>query len=535
MAAGGEMEPAETENDRAGALASSNPATGTQLGEVALTAPDEVAAVVDAVRAVQPFWAGLPLSDRARYMRRTAQVVIDQIDELSVLVAREQGRPLGEVYAREMLLTIDALHWIAEHGERVLGDERVRYTQPFLRGKRSLHSFEPLGAVAVIAAASDPWSAPFGHAAVALMCGNGVVVKPSAETPLIGARIQAVFERAGLPEGIVCTVQGDAEVGRALVDSHVAKVFFSGSADAGAAVAERAAGGLKGAVLELGGKDAQLVLADARLDDAVAGCLWGAYANSGQSSAAIERVYVASSLADDFTAAAVDGARALTVGDPVEWSTEIGPLVSRERFERVCGVVDEAVAEGAELRCGGPVAPAGLDGRFYAPAVLSGVEAGMRVMREQVPGPVIAITEVADEEQAIALANGSPYGLGASVWTLDRGRGMRIARRLEAGSVWINDHLYSHGVYQCSWGGVKRSGLGRSQSRFGFHECVNVKHIAWEPSRIRDPWWFPYDESLGAAAHAAAQLLYGRDADKRDALRRGAAPLARLARKSLRI
>ncbi len=210
-------------------------------------------------------------------------------------------------------------------------------------------------------------------------------------------------------------------------------------------------------------------------------------------------------------------------------------MVSREQFELVVELVQDAVANGAELRCGGPVQPGGApEADFFAPAVLTGVTHDMRIMREEIFGPVVPIVTVESEEEAIALANDSEFGLGASVWTSDRARADAIARRLEAGMVWVNDHMYSHGACSCSWGGVKSSGLGRSHSKFGFYECVHVKLVTWEPSRTRDFWWHPYDESLARALHSAAQLLYGREADKRGALRRGAVPLVRLTRKTLR-
>ncbi len=210
-------------------------------------------------------------------------------------------------------------------------------------------------------------------------------------------------------------------------------------------------------------------------------------------------------------------------------------MVSREQFEVVVELVQDAVANGAELRCGGPVQPGGApEADFFAPAVLTGVSHDMRIMREEIFGPVLPVVTVDSEDEAIALANDSEFGLGASVWTTDRARGDRIARRLEAGMVWINDHMYSHGVTACAWGGVKDSGLGRSHSKFGFYECVNVKLLSWDPSRMRNFWWHPYDHSLGKAMHAFAQVLYGRDADRAGALRRGAPSLARLGRKVLR-
>jgi succinate-semialdehyde dehydrogenase/glutarate-semialdehyde dehydrogenase len=522
--------------DRAAAtdvLESFSPATGERIGAVPVVAPADVQGVVDAVAEVQPFWAQLPLSDRARYMRRTAQVIIDNLGPLTTLLSQEQGKPRSEAYTMELVPSIDALHWIADSGPKILADERVRYSQPYFLGKRSWQTFDPLGVVGVVAPWNYPWTIPFGEVAIALMCGNGVVLKPASLTPLIGQRIQAVFERAGLPDGIVRVVHGGAPVGEALVESSVAKVFFTGSVEVGRKVGAACAERVKGAVLELGGKDPMLVLDDARIDHAVAGCVWGGFANAGQTCSGIERVYAVRPVAERFTRALVEGAAALRVGDPARFDVEVGPMISAEQLDAVRELVDDAVAAGAVLECGGPVEVDGLSGSFFAPAVLTNVTHDMRIMREEVFGPVVTVVTVRDEEEAIRLANDSDFGLGASVWTADREKGRRIARRLEAGSVWINDHMYSHGAMQTSWGGVKQSGVGRSHSKFGFYECVNIKHVAWEPGRLRNFWWQPYDESLGRALHATAQLLWGRDDDKRAALKDGAGPLVRLGRRML--
>jgi succinate-semialdehyde dehydrogenase/glutarate-semialdehyde dehydrogenase len=241
------------------------------------------------------------------------------------------------------------------------------------------------------------------------------------------------------------------------------------------------------------------------------------------------------SVADRFVEGVVEGAKALKVGDPMDWDTEIGPMVSEEQYEIVRELVDDAVANGATMHCGGVVDVPGYEsGKFYAPTILTDVRPDMRIMREEIFGPVVPIVTVDSEDEAIALANDSEFGLGTSVWTLDREKGQRIARRIETGMVWLNDHMYSHGVCACAWGGVKESGIGRAHSKFGFYECVNVKQVAWEPSRLRNFWWHPYDQSMGTALHSAAQILYGRDADKRAALVKGAVPLLKLGRKSLR-
>ena len=525
---------AATEPRASAVLESLSPSTGERLGSVAVSPPGAVQSAVDDVRNVQLFWAGLPAADRGRYMRRAAQVVIDWLDELAALLAREQGKARNECLTMELLPTIDALHWIGSEGERILADERI--AQPiFLKQKRAVFSYEPLGVVGVISPWNYPWSIPFGEVAIALMCGNGVVLKPAELTPLIGQRIQDVFERAGLPEGIVRCLHGDGAVGRALVESSVDKVFFTGSVEVGRSVGVACAERMKGSVLELGGKDPMIVLPDANLPNAVSGAVWGGFANQGQTCSGIERVYVVREVADRFVEGVVEAARGLRVGDPLRWETEIGPMASRAQLEVVRELVDDAVASGATLHCGGPVAVEGFqDAPFFAPAVLTGVTHEMRIMREEVFGPVLPIVQVDGEEEAIRLANDSKFGLGASVWTLDRRKGDRIARRLEAGMVWINDHAYSHGACQCSWGGVKSSGLGRSHSKFGFYECLNVKLLAWEPSRTRDFWWHPYDAALGKAIQASAQLLYGRDADKPAALRRGALPIATVAARVLR-
>jgi succinate-semialdehyde dehydrogenase/glutarate-semialdehyde dehydrogenase len=515
-------------------LESFNPTTGRRLGAVEQTAPGDVQRVVDEVAQVQPIWAQLRPRDRARYLVRAGQAILDDIDGIRDVIVAEQGKTRTEAYVMEIVPSVDTLHWVAKEGPEILADESLGSPQWFFKSKRPLVTYEPLGVVGVIAPWNYPWSIPLGEVAIALMAGNGVVLKPSSLTCLIGQRIQQLMDRAGLPEGLVRTVHGEG-VGQALVESSVAKVFFTGSVKVGRWVGEAAAQKMRRAVLELGGKDPMIVLADAHLPNAVSGALWGGFANAGQTCSGIERVYVMREVADRFVADVVAGARGLSVGDPTDWVTQVGPMTSRETFETVCRLVDDAVAAGASLRCGGPVEVDGLRGPFYAPAVLTGVTHEMRIMREEVFGPVLPIMEVESEREAIALANDSRFGLGASVWTADRHKGDRIARELDAGMVWINDHMWSHGAAQTPWGGVKDSGLGRAHSRFGFEECVNVKLIAHEPSLVRDFWWHPYDETLGRAIRAAAHLLYSRrDADRRRAWREGALPLARVAARTLR-
>jgi acyl-CoA reductase-like NAD-dependent aldehyde dehydrogenase len=517
-----------------GQLESFNPATGELVGTVETITPDQVQSVVDDVAEVQPFWAQLSLRDRARYMRRTADALVEQLEEVADLLTREQGKPLPESYVMELIPTIDALHWCADAGPRILADEKIPYPQAFLKTKRSFFSYEPLGVVGVIAPWNYPWSIPFGEVAIALMCGNGVVLKPASLTPLLGERIQKAFEDGGLPEGLVRTVHGGGAVGQAVCEASTAKVFFTGSVEVGRKVGEICAQLMKGSVLELGGKDPQIVCADADLANAISGCVWGGFANAGQTCSGIERTYVVESVADQFISGVKRETERLTVGDPLDWRTEIGPMVSAEQADLVTGLVDDAVSSGADQVTGGPQEVDGFSGRFIAPTVLAGVEDEMRIMKEEIFGPVVPIIVVGSEEEALERANDSNFGLGASVWTKDRAKGERIARRIESGMVWINDHSYSHGAAQCSWGGVKESGLGRSHSKFGMYECVNVKMVAWEPGYTRNFWWQPYDEDLGTALRSSARLLYGRGATRLRGLREGIGPLAKVGAKMVR-
>src|ERR671919_798734 len=331
-------------------LESFSPLDGARLGAVETVRPEQVQAVVDDVASVQPFWAQLPLHDRARYMRRAGQAIIDQLDDLAALLAREQGKPINEAYAMELVPTIDALRWLAEAGPGILEDERIPLPV-FIKQKRARFTFEPLGVVGVIAPWNYPWSIPFGEVAIALMAGNGVVLKPASLTPLIGERIRQTFEKAGLPEGLVRTVHGGGRIGDALVKSSAGKIFFTGSVEVGRKVGVECAKRMKGSVLELGGKDPQIVCADADLANAISGAVWGGFANAGQTCSGIERVYVHRDVADEFIAGVVRETERLTVGDPSEWETEIGPMTSEGQYEIVVDLIEDAVASGATKLC----------------------------------------------------------------------------------------------------------------------------------------------------------------------------------------
>ena len=504
------------------------PATGAPLGAVHITPPEQVASVVRAAALVQGLWSQLRLVDRARYMRRAAQAVIDEFSELESLLGDELGRARPEVAVAELLAAVDALRWVADEGPRILASERVaphRSLQPL---KRALVHHEPLGVIGVIGSAGAPFALPLGQIAQALFAGNAVVFKPSPRAALSAERVARVLARAGLPEGLVRLTHGGADTGRALAGAPVARVVFTGRREAGLEVARVCAETGRGAVLESGGSDAMLVLADAPVARAAAGASWAAFSAAGQARGSLERIYVVREAAERFTRALVARSQDLRVGDPSDPSVQIGPLASERRRARLVELVDEAVAGGATLHCGGPVELSGAPGAYYAPGVLTGVSTDMRIAREPIGGPVVTVTTVDSPEEALARVNASEHGLGASVWTADRYQAQRIARVLDVGMVWLNDHLTSPTVPQGPWGGVRSSGTGRTLGRAGLMACVSPRLVTWDPPHGRAPWWFPYDDALQRATLSVARMRSARDPDRSRGLREGGLVVARL-------
>jgi acyl-CoA reductase-like NAD-dependent aldehyde dehydrogenase len=517
-----------------GTLESFNPATGELVGSVPTITPDQIDAVVDEIAQVQPFWADLSFNDRARYLRRAAVVAADRKDEIAALVTAEQGKVRTEAYAMEVMTAIDSIVWAADNAAKFISDEKIKSSQAFMKTRKMHFHYAPIGVIGIISPWNYPLLLPTAEIATALMAGNGVIFKPASLTCLIGQKVQEIFDEAGLPEGLLRTVHGGGSVGQAMVDSKaVGKIFFTGSVEIGRKIAESCATQLKGCTLELGGKDPMLVLSDANISHAIDGAAWGGFSNMGQTCSGIERVYVMHDVADRFINGVVEHAQNMKIGKPEEWSTEVAAMTSSDQYDLVKELVDDAVAHGATMLCGGPVPPEQLpanqrEGKYYGPTVLTGVNHGMRIMQEEIFGPVVPIMTVDNEDEAVRLANESTFGLGASVWSADREKAAAIADRIEAGTVWVNDHMYSAGTCQCSWGGMKDSGLGRAHSKFGFYESVEIQVQATTPVRESSMWLHPYDETVGPSIRASIDLLYAKGGDKLRTFGESAKPLGRL-------
>ncbi len=483
--------------EQATEIISFDPATGEEVGRAALASAADVADAVSRARSSQAAWAEQGYGARGKIIMRTRRIVLDEMEEIARLVSRETGKPLAEAISMELAPTLDLMQFFARRTKHLLRAEKINIGQYGLMGRTSRIVYKPLGVVGIISPWNFPWAIPLGEVVMALMAGNAVVLKPSELTPLTGLKIADVFKRAGLADGLLEVVTGDGMTGAALVEADVDKIMFTGSVATGKRVAQSAAKTLTPVVLELGGKDPMIVLKDAEVETAASAAVWGAFSNSGQACASVERCYVHESIAPQFIESVVEKTRALRQDVGTTEDTDIGSMSSERQLAIVDEHVVDAVKRGANVLTGGQRAEA-LKGAFYEPTIVTHVDHTMTIMREETFGPVLPVMTFKTEDEAIRLANDSIFGLTASVWTRDARRGRRIAERLEAGTVMVNEVLYTHGIAQTPWGGMKQSGLGRTHGRLGLLELVAPQHVHVNRlARLHDFWWFNYTPRAG--------------------------------------
>jgi succinate-semialdehyde dehydrogenase/glutarate-semialdehyde dehydrogenase len=478
-------------------LVSINPATGEEIGRAPLTMPEDVARAVGRAREAQRLWSEKSLHERSRLIMEARKIVLSELEEIALLISRETGKPVAEAISMELAPTLDLMQYFARQTASMLRPRRISVGLYSLMGRSSYEIYKPLGVIGIVSPWNFPWATPLDEIVMALMAGNTVVLKPSELTPLTGLKIKNVFNRAGIPEGVLQVVTGDGSTGAALVGAGVDKIMFTGSVATGKRVAEAAAKYLTPVVLELGGKDPMIVLDDANIPNAARGAVWGAFANAGQACASVERCYVHESIAERFIAAVISETKRLRQSVGTERTCDIGSMSSERQLLAVQTHVDDAIDKGAKALTGGDRL-ADSDGLFFPPTVLVNVNAAMDVMRDETFGPVLPIMSFKTDEEAVRLANDSVYGLTASVWTGNIARGRRLAERIEAGTVMVNEVLYTHGIASTPWGGVKQSGLGRTHGRAGLLELVSARHIHVNRLPfIPDLWWFNYTPDAG--------------------------------------
>jgi succinate-semialdehyde dehydrogenase/glutarate-semialdehyde dehydrogenase len=490
-------------------LPSIDPATGAVRAQFERTPATEVAGLVARARAAQAEWAKRPVAERCALIGKLKKTILERRDTLAEAVVRESGKPRVEALFADVFVSLDTAEYFAKQGKKLLRAEKVKHHSTAAKAKSGMLLYEPLGVVAIISSWNYPLAIPMSQIVPALAAGNGVLCKTSDFTPECGELIGKLYREAGFPEDLVTIVQGGGEVGQALIEAHPDKVFFTGSVFTGKHVAEACARHLLPSVLELGGKDAMLVLADADLDVASSAAVWGSFSNCGQVCLSVERLFVEESVSEEFIRRCVEKTQKLRMGPGSDPGTEIGPLIRPQHVQRMSDLIAEAVEKGAKVAWGGRARP-DLGSNFFEPTVIRGVDGTMQLFQDETFGPIMAIQVVKDAEEALARANDSEFALAASVWTLGAERGKEMARRLKAGTVMVNDVMSGFAIAEAPHGGCRLSGWGRAHGKAGLLEMVNVKYVDVDWLKgVEKPWWYRYGAELEKAAEAFLRFEFG--------------------------
>jgi acyl-CoA reductase-like NAD-dependent aldehyde dehydrogenase len=490
-----------------------NPATGQIVASVDVVGPERIPELVVQARAAQPGWEALGFEGRAQILRRCQKWVIDNSDRVVETIVSETGKAWEDAQLAEVGYAASAFGFWAKNAEKYLADERVKTASPFVKGRKLIVRHVPVGVVGVIGPWNYPLTNAFGDCIPAMAAGNAVILKPSEVTPLTALLMGECVRECGLPDGVYQVAPGFGETGAALIDA-VDFLMFTGSTETGKKVMERAAKTLTPLALELGGKDPMLVCADADLERAANAAVHYSMQNAGQTCISTERVYVEAPVYDEFVSLVMQKVGGLRQGAPHgPGSIDLGAVIHPPQADIVEAHVRDAVEKGARVVAGGHRSDS--DGHFYEPTVLLDVDHTMAAMKEETFGPTLPIMKVADAEEGVRLANDSPYGLQASVWTKDVAKGERLARRMEAGAVTVNDAQINYIALELPMGGWKSSGVGSRHGAEGIRKYAKRQAIV--VTRLapkRDLHMLPYSAKRTKLISRVLKLVYGRG--KRD-------------------
>jgi acyl-CoA reductase-like NAD-dependent aldehyde dehydrogenase len=496
----------------AGTIAVENPATGEVITTVPILGADDLAAMAARGREAQPQWEAIGFAGRGRIMRRAQKWMLDNAERVLQAVVQESGKTYEDAQVADFGYTVAALGFWAKEAEKYLADERVpSWNNPVAIGKKLVIRYVPLGLVGVI----GPWNYPitnsFGDCIPALMAGNTVILKPSEVTPLSSLLMAEMLRECGLPENVFQVATGDGSTGAALI-AQVDCIMFTGSTRTGQAVMKAAAEALIPCYLELGGKDPMIVCADANIERAANAAAYYSMNNGGQVCISVERCYVEESVYDDFVARVTENVRGLRQGEPTaEGTVDVGAVIFPPQLDIVDDHVRDAVSKGAKVLTGGHGHSE--RGRYFEPTVLVDVDHSMKCMQEETFGPTLPIMKISSAEEGVRLANDSPYGLQASVWTSDTDRGEALARRIEAGVVCVNDAQINYTALNLPMGGWKSSGVGTRHGANGIRKYTKTQSLLVTRRALkREPFMFPYTPRQTRLLRRFYKLFYGRGA-----------------------
>jgi acyl-CoA reductase-like NAD-dependent aldehyde dehydrogenase len=466
------------------------PATGELLGEVPVHTKDEVDAVVARARKAQAAWGVLPVEERAERLLRFRDAIVERADEIVEIVSKECGKPRQEALVHEVTVIADMATYYCRNAARILAPQEI--PMHLLKHRASVVHFVPRGVVGIISPWNFPFSIPMGDVLAALITGSAAVVKPSEVTPLTMKKAKEIFDSTGLPEDLFGIVTGYGPTGGALIESGIQKLVFTGGVETGKRVASACGAHLVPCVMELGGKAPLIACADADLERTARAIVYGGFANAGQVCISVERVYAHKDIYTPLVARVKALTAELRVGDPAKDFFDVGAIIFPRQIEVAEKHIEEALAKGATLVSGGHKKSG--PGQFFEPTVLSECTDSMTVMNEEIFGPIVPFQKVDSEDEAVKLANRSHLGLNAYVFTKDRRKGRKIAERVEAGSVVVNDVFINYAACETPFGGIKQSGFGRVHGDDALRDMSERRHINYDriASPSKDPLWYPY-------------------------------------------
>lgn len=505
-----------SEKDTQNKILSINPATLEVNEKIEVSTPDQVEETVAGAHKAFEEWRETTPSKRLEILNNFKEILLKRKHEVAKIVNSETGKPKGEAIASEISPVLDAIRFVNKKGEQIL-EEKIPLGFVELVNRFSKIIREPKGVVGMITPWNYPFSIPGSEIISTLFTGNCIVLKPAEQTTLTGLKLEELLKKAGLPENVLQVIVGFGHpTGDALVNSNLDHMSFTGSTKVGYSIKEKCDSRGISTHLELGGSDPAIVLEDSDLDLAAEGIVWARFTNAGQTCAAIKRVYAMEKIEPDLREKIIKKVKDLRVGQRNENENfDIGPLIDENALEKIKSQVEKSVEMGAEILVGGKEIE-DLSGYFYEPTVLTNVTQEMPVVSEETFGSVLPVMSVGTVDEAVEKANDTVYGLNASIWTKDEDLCVELAKKIEAGTVVLNDHGYTYGLNATPWGGVKGSGEGWSHGRWGIEEVTEPKHIHVTegdkiPSgtRFRDPWWFPYPEKLDEVFGDSLDILYG--------------------------
>jgi acyl-CoA reductase-like NAD-dependent aldehyde dehydrogenase len=497
-------------NGSAGGIPVQNPATGEIIRTVPQVSPDALKEMVSRAREAQPAWEAAGYDERAKVLRRAQKWVVDNSDRITKTIVSETGKAWEDAQVAEVTYAAVAFGFWAKHAPEYLAEEKIRPSTPFVLGRKLVVRYRPVGLVGIIGPWNYPLTNSFGDAIPALAAGNAVILKPSEITPLTSLLMEECMRECGLPEGIYQVAPGYGETGAALIDE-ADMIMFTGSTATGKKVMARAAETLTPVSLELGGKDPMIVLADADIERATNAAVHYSMQNGGQTCISVERVYVEEPIYDEFVAKVAEKVRGLRQGVPAgPGSVDVGAVTFPKQLDIVRSHVDAAREAGAKILTGGHGRSE--HGQYFEPTVMTGVDHSMSALREETFGPTLPIMKVASVEEAVRLANDSPFGLAASVWTRDPAKGEQVARQIEAGAVCVNDAQINYMALEMPMGGWKTSGLGFRHGAGGIRKYTRQQALLitrFAPLK-KELHMMPYKASTTKMLGRLVKVLYGR-------------------------